>query len=88
MSKNIQIPLKLFIKCYLLLATDIDDFNGEMLKETKKGLETKFKAILKHDLYTTYKTAKTEKEQEIALKKYLTEIGVPSDAEFLKKNFS
>lgn len=77
-EKTIQIPFKLFINCYLLLVEEnFDDIDNKVYQETKRALQSKFNAILKHDLYTKYKTAKTEEERENARKKYLDEIGMP-----------
>lgn len=77
-NKTVQIPFKLFINCYLLLIEEgFNDINNRVYQETKKALQAKFDAILKHDLYTKYKTAETEEERENARKKYLDEIGMP-----------
>ncbi len=78
--KTIQIPLKIFLNCYLLLVEeDFNDIGDEIYLETKKALQDKFDAILRHDLYTTYKTAQTEEERENARRKYLDKIGMFKD---------
>ncbi|MBR4026426.1 MAG: complexin-2 [Lachnospiraceae bacterium] len=73
--KNIQISEELFfmlVKCHLL---GVDDF----VPEIKKGLEEKLEALVRRDLYTKYKTAKTEEEREQARKEYLDKVGIQRD---------
>ena len=73
--KNIQISEELFfmlIKYHLL---GVDDFVAEI----KKGLEEKLEALVKRELYTKYKTAKTEEEREEARKEYLDKVGIQKD---------
>ena len=73
-EKQIQIPQALFteIMAYFLLnRTDLD-------KSIKKGLEEKLDAIVKHELYTKYKTAGTPEQQEQARKEYLEKAGIPT----------
>ena len=70
--KNVQISEELFfmiIKYHLL---GIDDF----VPEIKKGLEEKLEALVRRELYTKYKTAKTEEEREQARKEYLDKVGI------------
>lgn len=87
-EKTVQIPLKLFLYCYLLLADDVfEDSNGEIYQKAKKLLKSKFDAITRRNLYTTYKTAETEEEKEIARQKYLDEIGMLEDFRY-SKNFN
>lgn len=72
--KNIQIPEELFInlvKYFLLDAHDKNTYNA-----IRKVIETKYKAIEKHNSYTTYKTAKTTEEREKARIEYLNEVGM------------
>lgn len=87
-EKTVQIPLKLFLYCYLLLADDVfEDSNGEIHQKTKKLLKSKFDAITRHNLYTTYKTAETEEEREKARQKYLDEVGILEEFRY-SKNFN
>lgn len=87
-EKTVQIPLKLFLYCYLLLADDtFEDNSGEIYQKTKRLLKSKFDAITRHNLYTTYKTAETEEEKEIARQKYLNEVGVLEEFRY-SKNFN
>lgn len=76
-EKQIQIPQKLFLEItqYFIL-----NQRSSVLEESiAKGIEDKFDALLKHELYTKYKTAPTEEQKEQARKEYLEKIGV-SDA--------
>lgn len=71
--KNIQIPCDLYvalIRYHLLEMNDCED-------EIRRGLEAKMDAYKRHELYSKYKTAKTEEEQEKARKEYLDMRGVP-----------
>ena len=71
-EKQIQISQALFteIMAYFLLdRTDLDT-------SIKKGLEAKLDAIVKHELYTKYKTAPTLEQQEKARKEYLEKAGI------------
>lgn len=77
MSKNVQIPQELFLELlrYFLLG----DTSETRLNAIEKGLNTKLDSIIKHDTYTTYKTAATETERETARKKYLEMVGMYED---------
>ena len=48
----------------------------DSLPEIKKGLEQKYEAIIRRELYTKSKTAETEAEREEARKAYLDKVGV------------
>lgn len=74
-EKQIQIPQSLFVQIagYFLLDRE------ELEADIKKGLNAKLDAIVKHDLYTKYKTASTQAEQEQARKEYLDKIGMSQD---------
>lgn len=72
-NKQIQIPQSLFteIMAYFLLdRTDLDE-------SIKKGLNDKLDAIVKHELYTTSKTAPNAEQREQARQEYLEKVGVP-----------
>lgn len=72
-DKQIQIPQTLFadIVAYFLLD------NHDASESIKKGLRNKIDALIKHDLYTKYKTAPTEEQKEQARQEYLDKVGVP-----------
>ncbi len=73
--KQVQISKKLF---YSLLAYHLMDME-EYLPEIEKGLEEKLEAMVKHQLYSSYKTVPTEEEREKARKEYLDKIGMHKD---------
>ncbi len=62
----------MLIKYHLL---GVDDF----VPDIKKGLEEKLEALVRRELYTKYKTAKTEEEREQARKEYLDKVGIQKD---------
>lgn len=72
--KHVQISEKLFLSLvrYFLL----EDFKER--KEIKIELEEKFRAMVRRDLYSKYKTARTPEEREAARKAYLDEAGIPN----------
>lgn len=74
-EKQIQIPQSLFAQLlgYFLLDKE------EVADDIRKGLSVKLDAIVKHELYTKYKTAPTAEEQERARKEYLEKAGIPED---------
>lgn len=71
--KNVQIPHELFVSLlrYHLIGDD------RCLNEIRQGLEQKLDSLVRHELYTKYKTAPTQEEQEKARRKYLEKRGVP-----------
>ncbi|MBR1441914.1 MAG: complexin-2 [Firmicutes bacterium] len=76
-EKNIQIPLSLFLNCFKLLVCDVG--SPELYEDTKNALQTKFEAIARRELYTKYKTAKTDEEREQARQQYLDSAGIPQE---------
>lgn len=70
--KMIQIPESLFVELMKFHVLGIED----SLPEIKKGLEQKYEAIMRRELYTKSKTAETEAEREEARKAYLDKVGV------------
>jgi hypothetical protein len=68
----IQIPESLFVELMKFHVLGIED----SLPEIKKGLEQKYEAIIRRELYTKSKTAETEAEREEARKAYLDKVGV------------
>lgn len=75
-EKSIQITQKLFLELaqYFLL----DKQDPEREEAIKRGLSDKLEAMIKHDLYTKYKTAPTPEQQEQARKEYLEKAGIPA----------
>ncbi|MGN1401623.1 MAG: complexin-2 [Bacillus sp. (in: firmicutes)] len=71
--KNIQISYELFLYMvhYHLHGEE------EFYEDIQRGLEQKLDAMLKHQLYSQYKTAPTEEQREKARKEYLDLRGVP-----------
>ncbi len=70
--KMIQIPESLFVELMKFHVLGLED----SLPEIKKGLEQKYEAIIRRELYTKSKTAETEAEREEARKAYLDKVGV------------
>lgn len=80
-EKKVQIPYKTFID--LIIITD-DLLNGndielEKIQNIYQVLINKLDAMEKRNLYTKYKTAKTEEEKEKARLEYLEKAGIPKD---------
>ena len=73
--KNVQILEELFFMLVKYHLLGVDDF----VPEIKKGLEEKLEALVRRELYTKYKTAKTEEEREQARKEYLDKVGIQKD---------
>lgn len=76
MAKTIQIDFRAFLELYRLIV--LEDTSADY-KYIKQSLEDKFQKMLNHDLYSTYKTAKTEEERERARQEYLDSVGIPKD---------
>ena len=77
MSKNVQIPLETFydlVKAHLLGQADEDT-----LERIRKALEGKLDAMVKHELYSTSKTADSPQEREKARLEYLDKVGIHKD---------
>lgn len=74
MAKNVQIPVELFLD--LVRYFVLEDTSETRLNAIKRGLETKFDNMVKHELYTTYKTAESDEERDKARKQYLDKIGM------------
>ena len=73
--KMIQIPESLFVELMKYHVLGIED----SLPEIKTGLEQKFDAMMRRELYTKSKTAKTQEEREEARKAYLDKVGMHRD---------
>lgn len=72
--KHVQIPIELFFD--LVRYFVLDDTSPERSKAILSGLETKIDQMVKHELYTASKTAKTPEERETARQQYLDKIGL------------
>lgn len=70
--KMIQIPESLFGALMKYHVLGIED----AIPEIQKGLEQKYEAMLRRELYTKSKTAGTEAEREEARKAYLDKVGM------------
>ena len=64
--KTVQIPYDLFLDLAMYHLRGEDDFDEEI----RQGLEQKLDAILNRQLYSRYKTAPTEEQQEQARQEY------------------
>lgn len=73
--KMVQIPDSLFVALVKFHVLGIED----CLPEIKKGLEQKLDAMMRRELYTKSKTAKTEAEREEARQAYLDKVGMYRD---------
>ena len=73
--KMVQIPESLFVALMKYHVLGIED----CLPEIKTGLEEKFEAMMRRELYTKSKTAKTEAEREEARQAYLDKVGMHRD---------
>ena len=71
----LQIPESLFVALMKYHVLEIED----CLPEIKTGLEEKYEAMMRRELYTKSKTAKTEAEREEARQAYLDKVGMHRD---------
>lgn len=65
--KKVQIDYELFRKLIFYHLGSDDQYEEEI----RNGLEEKLDALVRHELYTKYKTAPSEEEQEKARQEYL-----------------
>ena len=72
--KHVQIPLEAFLR--LVQYFYIENHSEDLYKAIQSDIELKLDSIVKHELYTQYKTANTEQEREEARQKYLDKIGM------------
>lgn len=75
-EKQIQISQDLFLN---LVKYHLVSPSEELQKAIEKGLETKIDSMVKHELYTKYKTSDTEVDRERARQEYLDKIGIHPD---------
>ena len=73
--KMVQIPESLFVELMKYHVLGIED----CLPEIKNGLEQKYEAMMRRELYTKSKTAKTQAEREEARMAYLDKVGMHRD---------
>ncbi len=72
--KKVQIDYELFRKLIFYHLGSDDQYEEDI----RNGLEEKLDALVRHELYTKYKTAPSEEEQEKARQEYLDKRGVSS----------
>lgn len=74
MAKTVQIPVETFYslcRFFLLDETDEDEYQA-----VKSVLEGKLDAIVRHETYSAYKTAKSPQERKKARQKYLDMVSI------------
>ena len=72
--KKVQIPEDLLFDLFsYFLRGDTDEFTEQAIVA---ALEAKLDALVKHELYTKYKTADTPQEREAARQAYLDRVGM------------
>lgn len=76
-EKQVQISQTLFIELVKYHLMDHHEPSQEGYIKTE--LKDKLDAIVKHDLYTQYKSAPTEEEREKARQQYLDKVGISTD---------
>ena len=74
-KKNVTIPEELFIDLVKYFLADIR-WDEERIRS---GLQEKLEAMVKRELYTRYKTARTPEEREKARREYLEKVGIPEN---------
>lgn len=74
MSKSVNIPQELFFE--LIRYFYLEDVSESRYKAIREALELKLDNLVKHELYTTYKTAESPQEREEARQKYLDTVGI------------
>lgn len=77
MPKNVQIPQELLYDLFRFFLMDEDEDEQEYTQRAIiTALEAKLDAMVKHELYTTYKTADSPQERERARQAYLDRVGM------------
>ena len=74
-NRNVQIPYELFFQLlqYFLME------NYESEETIRQGLERKLDTMVNRELYSKYKTAPSEEEQEKSRQEYLDRRGIPEN---------
>lgn len=75
MQKNIQISYDLFHDLLLYFGFEKEELRDKIFNELQKKLD----AMVRRELYSKYKTAPTQEEQEEARQKYLDMVGIHRD---------
>ncbi len=75
MQKNIQISYDLFHDLLLYFGFEKEELRDKIFKELQRKLD----AMVRRELYSKYKTAPTQEEQEEARQKYLDMVGIHRD---------
>ena len=73
-KSQVQIPKDLLLALFQYHLAG----NEEYQPEIEKALMEKLDSVVKHQLYTTFKTAPTEEEREKARQEYLDKCGIQS----------
>lgn len=75
MAKNVQISMDLFL--LLVKYHCLQDDSPELPDVIEKAIESKLEAMIRHDLYSTYKNQQiSPEEREKARMQYLDNIGL------------
>ena len=79
--KTIQIDYNLFqdLVVYAIRHSDTDDLQFTRIKY---GVRKKLDSMLRHDLYSQYKSGASESERSVARKQYLDAIGLFDDSKW------
>lgn len=78
MPKTVQIPYDLFVDLVRFHLTDEPDEYGEIQDAIQVGLSRKLDALIRHDLYSTYKSDPDPARREAARIAYLDQTGIPA----------
>lgn len=79
MPKTVQIPYDLFLNLIQYHLTDEPDEFGDLSQAIEDGLYQKVQAMIRHNLYSEYKTATDPVAQEKARQAYLDAAGIHPD---------
>lgn len=74
-NRNVQIPYELFFQ--LLQYFLMENYENEEI--IRQGLERKLDTMVNRELYSKYKTAPSEEEQEKSRQEYLDRRGIPEN---------
>ena len=76
MGKSIQISYELFELLIDYFFIEDTDNKRQIERKIRFELEQKIDAVVRHDLFSKYKTAVTPEEREIARQAYLDKVGM------------
>lgn len=74
MSKNVQISVETFLKLAQYFYCEND--SEELRNSIRIDIEHKIDALMRHQLYSDYKQAVSERDREAARQKYLEAVGI------------